>query len=233
MNFLSHFYFDKTSTDSHLVLGGILPDLVKNAKKEWNIHPEKKTDLFTGGIESSILQGWKKHLAIDRHFHNSAFFKEHTRLIRTSISPVLMDSPVRPSFLAHISLELMLDSILLTQNIINAENLYSHLRQSDKLALANFLTLNKLEDTSHFFKFFDQFIEANYLNSYRETHHIMYALKRICMRIWNDPFTETQMLLLTDILLEYNEPLMNDYMSIFEDIEKVLDNGRLIADNKI
>lgn len=222
MNFLSHFYFDRNSTNPHLVLGTVLPDLVKNARKDWNLHPEKKAGLFTGSFESSILEGWKRHLAVDRHFHNSAFFNEHTHAIRTAIASVLKNSPVRPSFLAHISLELMLDNILLTKDIINAEDLYSHLRQSDRQALNRFMELNMMDDIPHFFKFFDQFIKANYLNNYREAHHIMYALERICMRIWNDPFNETQILQLTDILIAYNEYLLNDYMTIFEDIEKGL-----------
>jgi hypothetical protein len=219
MNFLSHFYFDRKSTDCHLILGTVLPDLVKNARKDWNLHPEKKADLVTGTFEHSILTGWKRHLAVDKHFHNSAFFNEHTGAIRTAISPILKSSPVRPSFLAHISLELMLDGLLLTQDIINAEELYSHLRNSDRIALSRFLEMNKMDDTPYFFKFFDRFIESSYLNSYRETGHIMYALSRICMRIWDEPFNETQMLQLTSVLMAYNEHLLDDYMTIFEDIE--------------
>ena len=103
MNFLSHFYFDRHSQDPHLVLGTVLPDLVKNARKDWNIHPEKKVELFTGNIDKAILKGWKRHLAVDRHFHNSNFFFAHTSTIRERIAPALQDSVVRPSFLAHIS----------------------------------------------------------------------------------------------------------------------------------
>ncbi|MHB1179721.1 MAG: ACP phosphodiesterase [Daejeonella sp.] len=222
MNFLSHFYFDRHTTDPNLVLGTALPDLVKNARKDWNLHPEKKASLLRDGFESSILIGWKRHLAVDRYFHNSAFFTEHTHTIRTAIAPVLKDSPVRPSFLAHISLELMLDSILLTENIIDPEDFYVRLRQSDRAALNRFLELNMLDDTPHFFKFFDQFIESEYLNRYREAHNIMYALDRVCMRVWKDPLNETQTLQLTAILTNYNEYLLNDFMSIFKDIEEGL-----------
>ena len=34
MNFLSHFYFDRNTTDPHQVIGMVLPDLLKNANKE-------------------------------------------------------------------------------------------------------------------------------------------------------------------------------------------------------
>ena len=224
MNFLSHFYFDRYNSDPNIVLGTVLPDLVKNARKDWNLHPEKKEGLFTGTIEKSILSGWKRHLAVDRHFHNSSFFIKHTNAIRTAIAPVLVHSPVRPSFLAHIALEVMLDSILLTDNIIDADHLYSNLRQADRAALNNFLELNMMDDTVHFFKFFDKFLEVSYLNSYREAQNIMYALNRICMRVWPEPLNDTQILQLSAILLTYHEELQGEYMRIFEEIEKVVDN---------
>ncbi len=205
-----------------MVLGTVLPDLVKNARKDWNLHPEKKEGLLTGAIEKSILSGWKRHLVVDRHFHNSGFFIKHTNAIRTAIAPVLVHSPVRPSFLAHIALEIMLDSILLTENIIDADHLYSNLRQSDRKALNNFLELNMMDDTVHFFKFFDNFLEVRYLNSYREAHNIMYALNRICMRVWPEPLNDTQILQLSAILLTYHEELQGEYMGIFAEIESVL-----------
>ncbi len=224
MNFLSHFYFDRHNNDPNVVLGTVLPDLVKNARKDWNLHPEKKEALFDGKYEKSILAGWKRHLAVDRHFHNSGFFTKHTNAIRTAIAPALLHSQVRPSFLAHIALELMLDSILLTENIINADELYARLRQSDRDALSHFLELNAMDDTVHFFKFFDKFLEVSYLHSYREKHNIMYALNRICMRIWPESMNDTQLLQVSAILLGYHEELQKCYIEIFTEIEKVLDN---------
>jgi acyl carrier protein phosphodiesterase len=219
MNFLSHFYFDRFTTDPNQILGTVLPDLVKNAKKAWNFHPEKKDHLFNSEPEKSILTGWKRHLAVDRHFHNSGFFFKHTAAIRQLIAPLLVNSPIRPSFLAHIALEVMLDSILLTENILQAEDLYSNLERSDRKALKNFLELNQIDDIHLFFKFFDKFIEVSYLNSYREAHNIMYALNRICMRVWPDPLNETQILQLSAVLMGYHENLLGCYAEIFDEIE--------------
>ncbi|MES2874376.1 MAG: hypothetical protein V4708_11685 [Bacteroidota bacterium] len=222
MNFLSHFYFDRHNSDPNIVLGGVLPDLVKNARKDWNFHPHKKEELFSGSGERSILTGWKRHLTVDRHFHNSGFFKAHTSALRTAIAPVLVNSPVRPSFVAHIALEIMLDSILLTEDVINANDLYKSLHQSDRFALQNFLELNRMDDIAHFFKFFDNFLEASYLSSYRESHNIMYAVKRICMRVWPEPLSDTQILQLSAIILAYYEELQSVYIRIFEEIDSVL-----------
>jgi acyl carrier protein phosphodiesterase len=225
MNFLSHFYFDRHCDDSHLVLGAVLPDLVKNARKDWNLHPERNTEQFSSSSERSILKGWRRHMIVDRSFHNSFFFAEHTTGIKKAIIPALKNSVVRPSFLAHISLELMLDSILLTENHIQSVNFYAHLKQSDREVIDRFLKLNNIEDTSQFFGFFEKFIQSNYLESYREKHNIMYALNRICMRIWKDPLTDYEIHALGDILIDYHQSLMGNYMEIFEEINlKLIDS---------
>ncbi|MBM3401051.1 MAG: hypothetical protein FJY21_01825 [Bacteroidetes bacterium] len=223
MNFLSHFYFDRNSEDPHVVLGAVLPDLIKNARKDWNLHPERNADLLKSNFENSILKGWKRHITIDRHFHNSRFFTKHTTDIKRAIVPALKNSVVRPSFLAHISLELMLDSALITENQVQTADFYSSLRQSDREAVNSFLTLNRIQDTTHFFNFLDKFIQSNYLESYRESANIMFALNRICMRIWKDPLTEIEMLNLGDILNNYHQSLLGNYLDIFEEI-----NVRLI-----
>jgi hypothetical protein len=117
----------------------------------------------------------------------------------------------------------MLDSTLLTENHLDAEDLYVHLRQSDRVLVQRFLEINQLDDTDHFFHFFEKFIESNYLNSYRESEKIMYALNRICMRIWKDPLNEEQMQNLSVILSEYHEVLKENYKEIYDEISLVLD----------
>ena len=189
MNFLSHFYFDRYTTDPDIVIGVVLPDLVKNAKKEWRLRPEKQeSTLLENTNLSSILTGWKRHIEVDKYFHSSDFFCHHTHEIKNRISPILVNSPARPSFVAHIALELMLDALLLTTSKIEAEHFYARIAEASRPALSYFLELNNVEDTGTFFNFLDEFIDASYLNSYREAENIMYALSRICMRLWDNSF---------------------------------------------
>lgn len=220
MNFLSHFYFDRETMDPHLVLGSVLPDLVKNARKEWIIHPEKNEHQFTSNAAlSSILKGWNRHLEVDRQFHSSGFFKTHTEEIRTAIAPILINSPARAFFVAHIALELMLDSLLLTESIIQPDDFYRRVKESDKSAINLFLELNNITNTEIFFNFFEEFLEAEYLHTYAEAENIMYAISRICMRIWANPFSETQKLQLTAVLISYQQKLKDVFMNIFDEID--------------
>ncbi len=223
MNFLSHFYFDKYSDNPELILGTVLPDLIKNANKTWILHPEKRRDVFIHDKKLlSILEGWSRHLLVDKFFHASDFFCEHTKNIRSRIAPLLEDSPVRPSFLSHIALELMLDSLLITEGVIQADDFYRHLNNADRHTLTQFLVLNGIINSGVFFNFYDQFLKSAYLNSYSDPHNIIYALNRICMRVWDDPLNSEQQSALTDVLINYQEDLRYSFTEIFDTVGKQL-----------
>lgn len=230
MNFLSHFYFDRHTSDPEQVLGGVMPDLVKNANKTWTIHPEKKPHLFKESEKmQSILTGWQKHLDIDRYFHNCDFFMEHTQEIRKMIVPILQDSEIRPSFLAHISLELMLDSLLVKLQEINAFDFYDQLANVERDSVKNFLELNQVTDTDKFFRFFDMFLEVNYLHSYNEADNLIYALNRICMRLWPQPMNKYQKFQLNTVLMDYQSNLEGSYKTIFMELDNHLIKAETIS----
>lgn len=218
MNFLSHFYFDRHTTDSYQIIGTVLPDLVKNADKSIIIHPEKLGKHNNAAV-NSIIQGWKKHLEVDKYFHSSAFFAHHSHQLKLALKPAIEQSPVKPFFLGHIALELILDNILITTEKINVDDFYTHLDITDSEIIHTFLTHSNLTDTDTFFKFFTNFKKNRYLHTYAEADKIAYALKRICMRIWKDPFTASQEENITEVLLTYRHQLITGHMLIFDKIE--------------
>jgi len=219
MNFLSHYYFDSTNTNAYQVVGSLLPDLVKNATKNHNIYPEKlDQNLFNNQNHSYILQGWKKHLLVDKFFHSSDFFTHHQHQLKLQLTPILLSSPIKPFFLAHIGLELLLDSLLIAENKIDVEQLYLQLNQVDEFELISFLEIAQLKDNDTFLNFYHFFKNEKYLETYAHTDKISYALKRICMRIWETPMNHNQEIQLTQILNAYKIKLSQDFIFIFETI---------------
>jgi hypothetical protein len=216
MNFLSHFYFDRTSTNCYHILGTVLPDLLKNADKAIVLHPEKLQ--HPDQKISSLIEGWKKHLEVDRHFHSSKFFLNHSHRLRLLLTPAIEGSPVKPFFLGHIAVELILDNLLLTNHKVTVDDFYNHLDACDEEVIHRFLIYSGLQDTQTFFKFFKDFKAHRYLHTYKETLQIAYALKRICMRVWNNPFNPQQETAMNEVLAQYRELLQTDYMLIFEEI---------------
>lgn len=223
MNFLSHYYFERDNKDENIVIGVILPDLVKNAQKESNLYPLKEKHLFLqDSKQQSLLKGWERHLEVDRIFHNSDFFNVQTKALKELILPACENSPVKPFFLAHIGIELVLDHILTVKGIVNINTFYEQLLKSDKKAIEAFLKNCGVTDTNVFLKFLENFITSRYLFSYQKIENISYALNRICMRIWPNPFTDAQTELLTEKLMIYRDALEPEYLDIFKRIESIL-----------
>lgn len=221
MNFLSHYYFERNNPDQFVVMGVVLPDLIKNADKFWNIHPQKTPALFQDQqSQASILRGWNKHLEVDNYFHTSEFFKTETANLKKLILPCVTAGPVKPFFLAHIGLELMLDHLLLHSGMINIETFYLQLQQANSTALREFLAKAEIPDQGIFDVFLNDFLDSRYLFSYQKLHNISYALKRICMRVWENPFTEAQTEMLTQKLDEYCPELESRFMTIFNELEE-------------
>jgi hypothetical protein len=220
MNFLSHFYFERQTSNSYIVMGMVLPDLIKNANKDWNLNPQKDEYLFRDVPDyDALLTGWKRHLELDRLFHSSDFFKEQTAILKQLILPVLQSGPVKPFFLAHIGLELVLDHLLLTRTVIDTALFYDQLQAAHTGSLAGFLKLAGLPDHPRFSKFLEGFISSRYLFSYEQMENITYALNRICMRLWKDPFTEEQLASLTVQLEEFKQLLEKNFIKIFGELE--------------
>jgi hypothetical protein len=216
MNFLSHFYFDQHVTNCYYILGTVLPDLLKNADKNIILHPEKLKHSHPD--INSIIAGWNMHLEIDRHFHSSEFFATHSHQLKLELGPVIEGSPVKPFFLGHIAIELILDNLLITTNKINVHDFYERLNNCDHAVITGFLTFAGSADNTAFFKFFEIFKREGYLHSYAETQQIAYALKRICMRVWQNPFTPLQETAMNEVLAAYRVQIMPDFMRIFDEI---------------
>lgn len=217
MNFLSHFYFDRNTTNCYHILGIVLPDLLKNADKTIVLHPEKLH--HKNNRVNSIIKGWNKHLEVDRYFHSSEFFLTHSHELKKLLTPAIKGSPVKPFFLGHIAIELILDNLLITTNKIRANDFYDHLANCDNDIIQEFLTSAELKDSKKFFLFFDGFKRDGYLHTYSETPKIAYALKRICMRVWKDPFTEEHEANINEVVVDYRERIYDKFMQIFDEID--------------
>lgn len=224
MNYLSHFYFDQQHPNSYRITGIALPDLTKTYSRSWNIHPAKNKILWENHPElQSIYEGWERHLEVDKLFHSSSYFVEKTALLKQEFKQVAFESElIRPSVLAHIGLEIILDAILLKEKKVDAQIYYNHLRLADPENIHLFLTHNGFSETSPFFTMFNRFNDAQYLFSYVNNESLAYALKRIIQRIWNIELNKSENLQVQQALEKSTRLIQTDYMSIFAEIQNHL-----------
>ncbi|MGI4727608.1 MAG: ACP phosphodiesterase [Janthinobacterium lividum] len=220
MNFLSHFYFDRNCNDAYHVLGSVMPDLLRNADKEAQLKIER-LPAQTDPVINSIISGWKKHLEIDRHFHSSDFFKTHAHQLKLLFVPALAGSEVKPFFLGHIALELILDNLLLTNRTVFADDFYDHLKNVETKNICAFLELNQVHPQK-FLNFYASFIYEKYLYSYMQLDSVVHALRGVCQRIWKKPFSKIQEQAVIEVVKYYTNILAADFMQIFNEMEDFL-----------
>lgn len=223
MNFLSHFYFERFSRNPELVVGSVLPDLLKNARRGAQIHPRKYADRFIGNPKiQSIYAGWERHIEADRIFHTTEFFYQHTHQLKERLAPIIANTPIRPSFFSHIALELLLDHLLLVDGRVHESVFYEMLAAADKDAIASFLVRCEMADTDSFFRFFNSFLRSQYVGNYRQFSQITFALVEICRRLWPVRLDDAQAKAVSRVLEEYAGILSPVYEQVFGDIEPQL-----------
>src|SRR5690606_34300664 len=105
---------------------------------------------------------------------------------------------------------------------IKIDSFYDSLNEVDAAKLRGFLIKCEIDDLDRFFKFFNSFKSSRYLLSYQKLENISYALHRICMRIWEHPFSERTTQQIGGGLELYKTQLAIDLMSIVEEIENRL-----------
>lgn len=224
MNFLSHFYFTQHSKDPYYTLGSILPDLLRNHGGIWRISPEKQREKFHNdpGLHA-LLKGWELHVQVDKIFHSSTIFISHTAALRKLLAPVFTRLPIRPFFLAHVGYELILDSLLIQENIVNTADFYDDLAACDPAIIQEFLTRAGVPDAASFLPFLESFIRSKYLDSYASSRKVVYALDRIGGRVWHAKFNEQEIAQCVKVLDDFKISLSPSFRDVFHEIERRTD----------
>ncbi|MBK1438734.1 hypothetical protein JHJ32_01940 [Parapedobacter sp. ISTM3] len=223
MNFLSHYYFERYSHNPELVLGSILPDLIKNADRNVTMWPQRYEGRFGNNPKlHSIYHGWTRHMETDRYFHNSAFFYSHTHALKILLTPTVSDTLIRPSFLSHIALELLLDHLLLRNNWVHESDFYAYLGAIDYEMTDRFLRLCEIKDTAFFFVYFNSFMHAQYVQGYWEIEQIASAMINICRRLWDVGINDVHLEGIIDVITDYAATLDGNFHIIFDEIRSKL-----------
>jgi len=206
------------------VLGGLLPDLLKNVDKNYSFQLHKYANSLPTSIQSiAITEGWKRHLEVDKLFHSSDFFYHHTHQIRKIVEHNIADLPIRASFLAHISLELLLDHKLIANNLLSVARLYEHLEHIDRNNLTKYLKSFENINIERFYNFYDKFVASKYIFDYAKVENIPHALFNICKRVWSFTPETHHFEVLAQQLDEYQRENLKDYNEVYSYIAQQLD----------
>src|SRR5690606_3676536 len=96
------------------------------------------------------------------------------------------------------------------------------LASCNPLFIQGFLKNSGIKESSGFLNFLNSFIESKYLESYRESKNIVYALDRISRRVWNTEFNEDEIRYSVLIFEKLKERLNPTFITVFNQIEDSL-----------
>ncbi len=183
MNFLSHYYIDRTYEDSLFFLGVSTPDLASLFRRDCRIRPHMLPPAPSreeDPLMHSFHQGVSRHFEADALFHSCDFFFKETHDISQRIRETIPDSgKSRPSFIAHIALELILDRILISHHADLIPNYYGHFLAVNPEVTARLTERamgRKLDGYPNFLK---SFVARKSLYHYQEWERTLFILSKI------------------------------------------------------
>ncbi len=190
MNFLSHFYLLSKKHSSDLVVGNLLPDVIRGFSKLYNHHIRNKNIDYS----NSFLSGIKFHIEADKLFHNSIFFKRNTFAFR-NISETLDLNISKEFIVSHVLLELLIDRFIDSRDENLTKMFYTILNQSSmqhierEVSALNIPSPKKIVDNLH------NFIKKEYAYMLRTEKGVLEAMNaiignRIGLKFEGDKWTQ-------------------------------------------
>ncbi|MFN4914312.1 MAG: hypothetical protein ACK5FT_03230 [Sphingomonadales bacterium] len=220
MNYFAHYYFDHRPGEIHHNLGLLTPDFVRNFLPGKRLQPER----FTGHPHpetEALHRGTMKHVALDKRFHQSAFFKDITPKIGTLIKPIFQEYGIpRAWFAAHLIAELMIDRILIKQEPDLIARFYAELEQTQAEIIDAYLLSLDIDTTEEFKKRLQRFCELRYLMQYVHNPAFAFSLSRIYMYARVSPeWTEQQNLGVQSVLDETESLIFVNMPRLMEEMK--------------
>ena len=167
--------------------GSALPDWVRacGARVREDRLPKDSNHLE----ELELTRGVRSHLATDHRFHTDPFFQElcqrHSETIRRDYS----DRSVRVSFMVHVTLELLLDARLCTDDDNLLDAYYDQLHHLDLSAITDLAEQYSAQPLPQLRGLIERFTSLRFLGDYQEDDRLLERLQQILRRVRLSPDT--------------------------------------------
>ncbi|MGY8771106.1 MAG: hypothetical protein ACKVH8_22060 [Pirellulales bacterium] len=184
MNYFAH---GRLYIDSPFYLAGTaVPDWLNVVNRKVRARA-KGARLLVGDADPEIAQvasGILQHHHDDDWFHRTEAFTElswnFTVLIRDNL-PV--DDGLRPSFLGHIMVELLLDSVLMEDDPQLLDDYYQAVSQIDGLKVQQVVNQIATKTTDQLAYFIGRFKEVRFLEDYPDDEKLLHRLNQVMQRV--------------------------------------------------
>jgi hypothetical protein len=133
---------------------------------------------------AAIARGVVRHHADDDWFHQTAAFGDLSTALAREVRRVTGDADgMRPGFLGHILVELLLDATLLEERPAALERYYDALASIDALVVANAVSELSAVDASQLASIIERFVELRFLFDYADDRLLVMRLNQVMRRV--------------------------------------------------
>lgn len=202
MNYLSHFAINqKKQVSPQFHLGAALPDLMSAINRTLRFQENAVRAYIPHAHCQDVWHGVLNHFEADAAFHGSSFFvscyEPIRELLKENISP---QKNIRPFFLAHIVVEILLDHVLSSNDTSLASRYYRNLERIVVLTIQTDVDRYFGNATSEFTEIFDRFMRFKFLYEYDQIKKMHEPINRMLRRTRQDGFAEHEIADLIAIL---------------------------------
>jgi len=137
---------------------------------------------------AALARGIVRHHADDARFHATRAFAElslqFTAAVREALRP---DDTLRPSFLGHILVELLLDNVLIQREPARLERYYRAMAAVDAAAVQRVVNKVSPRPTERLAGFISMFCRVRFLWDYAEDGKLLVRLNQVLCRVGLPP----------------------------------------------
>lgn len=218
VNFISHFYLERScKANPYIVVGLALPDLWHT---QLNLYaPRHEPNESTALHQFKI--GLQKHFIADKIFHNSDYFISMSEWANQEIRKTNTSTQLkRKFFLVHISIELVLDRVLMRIYPDLVEEFYTYFEKVNPEEVQTFMENIYYYNFDGLSERISQFTTQKRLYEYLDDEKLLSLLDWMMQGIaHNAPFSRTDRQKVHQFIMVLEQRIERNYRSLFEEME--------------
>lgn len=199
MNYLAHGY--RFLDRPYFVAGTAIPDWLNVVDRKVRAR-SRAARAFVHDPDSAVAEvarGVVQHHADDNWFHRTPAFAELCWKFTAQIRDMLpADDGLRPSFLGHILVELLLDAVLVEEDCSRLDSYYQVIDTIEPTLVNRALNRFATRPTDQLAVWIPRFVEARFLYDYVENAKLLFRLNGVLARVGLAPLPEVFVSLLPD-----------------------------------
>jgi len=222
VNLLSHYYIDEAEPSVYFKLGLLLPDLIpgfnQKLRRSVFVHQSSVTE------HVDLLEGIKKHYAVDLVFHQSEEFAFFCNLVQAALQEEQFPSfQHRKYFMAHIFVEKLIDRVLVKHSPQLSVKIQHDLEAVKAGVLTSYFSrIGKPAIQQEFFNNFNRLLSGTFLHVYADNEMFVKALCRVYQRINPTRASQSETENLTALVEAFENNHWESLLEIFDTVNEGL-----------